>query len=53
MDLGVDQTPTIVVNGRVLPAGGVNYELLKRIIVYQAGLDGITLKVQPSLDTLK
>jgi protein-disulfide isomerase len=53
IDLGVDQTPTLVVNGRVLPVGGVNYELLKRIIVYQAAQDGITVKVQPSLNTLK
>ncbi len=38
-DLGVNQTPTLFVNGRSIPLGGVSYEQLKQIITYQASLD--------------
>ena len=38
-DLGVADTPALVVNGRVLPLNAP-YETLKQIILYQAGLDG-------------
>ncbi len=40
MDLGVGETPTLVVNGRPLPLT-VPYETLKSIIVFQAGQDGV------------
>lgn len=39
-DLGVDQTPILAINGRLIPLGGLPYETLKEIIVFQASLDG-------------
>jgi protein-disulfide isomerase len=39
-DLNVSQTPTLMVNGRQVPAN-VPYETLKEVIDYQAKLDGI------------
>jgi protein-disulfide isomerase len=50
---GVDATPVLVVNGRVLPLESIPYETLKQIVAYQAQLDGITVHVQPTLSTLK
>jgi protein-disulfide isomerase len=47
-DAGVDQTPMISVNGRLLPLSGVPYETLRSIIVFQAEQDGIT-GVAPAL----
>jgi protein-disulfide isomerase len=41
-DLNINQTPTLMVNGRQVPIGGVAYETLKQIIQYQAKLDGVT-----------
>jgi len=40
-DLGVTSTPTLSVNGRLVPISGVPYATLKSLIVYQAGLDGV------------
>jgi protein-disulfide isomerase len=53
VDIGVDQTPMLAVNGHVLPMSSIPYEVLKKIIVYQAGQDGIVVHVQPTLSTLK
>jgi protein-disulfide isomerase len=39
-DLNVNQTPTLVVNGRQVPANAP-YETLKQVIDYQSKLDGI------------
>jgi len=39
-DLGVDQTPMLAINGRLVPLGGIPYETLKELIVFQASLDG-------------
>ena len=39
-DVGVDQTPILAINGRLIPLGGLSYETLKEIIVFQASLDG-------------
>ena len=39
-DLGVTQVPTLVVNGREMPAN-MPYDVLKKIIEYQAKQDGI------------
>ena len=46
-DAGVDQTPTLMVNGRSLPVSpaAMPYETLKKIILFQAELDGV--KVDP------
>ncbi len=43
-DANVDQTPTLFVNGRALPVGGVPYETLKQVIDYQAKLDGVPVR---------
>ena len=62
-DAGVDQTPLLSVNGRMLPLGGnITYEQIKQLIQYQATLDGVdsgataeTLApkpVQPTLNSL-
>jgi len=52
-DIGVDQTPMLAVNGHLLPLGGIPYEVLKRIVAYQAGQDGIEVHLQPTLSNLK
>jgi protein-disulfide isomerase len=39
--LEVRETPTLFVNGRALPIGGIQYEQLKNIISYQAAMDGV------------
>lgn len=50
---GVDVAPALVVNGRALPPTAVPYDTLKRIVAYQAQLDGVDVHVQPTLSTLK
>jgi protein-disulfide isomerase len=40
-DLNINQTPTLVVNGRQVPANAP-YETVKQIVEYQAKLDGVT-----------
>lgn len=42
-DSGINEVPTLVVNGRVIPAN-ISYDLLKQIIEYQAKLDGVAAK---------
>ena len=39
-DLGVNQVPTLSINGRLVPAT-VPYETLKKIVEFQAKLDGV------------
>jgi protein-disulfide isomerase len=51
--MGIEQVPTLVVNGHALPMAGIPYETLKRMIAYQAGLDGMVVHIQPTLTTLK
>ncbi len=62
-DAGVEQTPLLLVNGRMLPlTGTITYDQIKLLIQYQATLDGVdsgasaeTLMpkpVQPQLNTL-
>ena len=41
VDLGISQVPTLVINGRQVPAN-VSYDTLKKIVAYQAKLDGVT-----------
>jgi protein-disulfide isomerase len=41
-DLGISSVPTLLVNGRAVPAN-VPYDSLKTIITFQAKLDGITM----------
>jgi len=52
-DIGIDQTPTLVVNGYALPMGSLPYNVLRRIIAYRANQDGIPVTLQPQLTTLK
>jgi protein-disulfide isomerase len=42
-EIGVASTPTLLVNGRVLPLGGIEYETLRKIIDFQAEQDGVNL----------
>jgi len=39
--LNVVETPTLFINGRLVPMGGIPYDTLKQIVQYQAGLDGV------------
>jgi protein-disulfide isomerase len=41
-DLNINETPVLMVNGRMVPIGGAPYDVLKKIIEYQEKLDGIT-----------
>ena len=52
-DIGVTNVPTLVINGRALPMTQIPYETLKRVIAFQGSLDGLTVRQQPSLKTLK
>lgn len=45
--VGVNQTPTLFVNGRALPLTGIPYEMLQNIIEFQAKLDGVPLPPAP------
>ncbi len=40
-DANISQTPMLVVNGRPLPVSAVPYDTLKKIVEYQAQLDGV------------
>ncbi len=40
-EVGVDQTPMLVVNGHLLPVSAIPYETLKSIVAYQAAQDGV------------
>ena len=51
--VGVEQVPELAINGRVVPPASVPYDTLKRIVAYQAKIDGIAVHVQPSLSTMK
>ncbi len=42
-DLNINQTPTLLVNGRQVPANAP-YNTLKQIILYQAKLDGVAVQ---------
>ncbi len=39
--LGVEQTPILFVDGRIVPIVGVPYETLKSLVIYQTQMDGI------------
>ena len=40
-DAGVDETPLVSANGRLLSPTGMSYDSLKQLIQYQATLDGV------------
>lgn len=52
-DLGAAQVPMLAVNGHFLAIDSLPYETLKQMIAFQAGQDGITVHLQPTLSTLK
>lgn len=59
-EAGVEQTPLLAVNGRLLPLTNVNYDDLKHVIQFQADLDGVqsgataeTLAPKPAQPTLQ
>ena len=41
-DLNINQTPTLMVNGRQVPIGGLPYETIKQIVEYQMKADGLS-----------
>jgi protein-disulfide isomerase len=41
-DSNITETPMLVVNGRPLPVSAVSYDTLKKIVLFQAKLDGVT-----------
>lgn len=43
IDLEINQTPTLMINGRQIPIGGIPYDTLKKIVAYQAKIDGVTM----------
>ena len=44
----------LFINGQPVPLGSnLPYEVLKKIVAYRAGLDGVQVRLQPSLKTLK
>jgi protein-disulfide isomerase len=43
-DVSVSQTPVLMINGRQIPVSAVPYETLKKIVEFQAKLDGIALQ---------
>jgi protein-disulfide isomerase len=51
--VGVNQTPTLYVNGRALPINGIPYEMLQKIIEFQAKLDGVALPSAPAAPAAK
>jgi protein-disulfide isomerase len=45
--VGVNSTPTIFINGRGVPAVGIPYPMLQKIVEFQAQLDGVPLPPAP------
>ena len=43
-DVNVSQTPVLLINGRQVPVSAVPYDTLKKIVEFQAKLDGIALQ---------
>jgi protein-disulfide isomerase len=52
-DVGAGQLPLLAVNGHLLAVSAIPYETLKQMVAYQAGQDGITVHLQPTLSNLK
>jgi len=48
-DAGVEETPLLSVNGRLVPITQLAYEQLKQIIVYQAKMDGVSTGASPDI----
>ncbi len=39
-DLNVNQTPSLAINGRIIPLGGINYDTLKQMVAFHVANDG-------------
>ena len=52
-EVGVNDVPTLFVNGRALPGTQTPLPALERIVVFQGKLDGLAVQQQPALSTLK
>jgi protein-disulfide isomerase len=52
-DLFALQVPMLAVNGHFLAIDSLPYEALKQMVAFQAGQDGVTVHLQPTLTTLK
>lgn len=50
VDLGVEQTPTLAINGRLISLNSVPYETLKSLIGFQATADGVQGINAPTLN---
>ena len=48
-DLSIGETPSLAINGRVVPVANIPYETLKQIIAFQASLDGVQGAAVPLL----
>jgi protein-disulfide isomerase len=44
IDVGINAVPTLVVNGHEVPIGQIPYDVLKKIVAFQAKLDGVSLQ---------
>ncbi len=42
-DVGVNQTPMLAINGRLVPLTSLPYETLVQVIIFQAAIDGVTV----------
>jgi protein-disulfide isomerase len=51
-EIGIGQTPTLSINGRMVSLG-LDYETLKKMIVFQAKLDGVATGAAPDILTPK
>lgn len=40
-EMNINETPTLVINGRAIPIGGVPYDILKQVVAYQAKEDAV------------
>ena len=43
-DVGISAVPTLVINGREIPIAQVPYDFLKKVVAFQAKLDGVSLQ---------
>jgi len=52
--IGITQTPSLVINGRIVPLAGISYEVLEKVLRHQAEMDGVALPApQPKLQSLQ
>ena len=46
-EVGVNQTPMLAINGRLVPLNSLPYETLKQVVAFQATMDGVTTAPAP------